>query len=88
VPGDKSISHRALLVAALARGRSVIRGLNCGGDVLATAGAIRRLGVGCTVDTDAATAVVASVGGDSLGEPADVIDAGNSGTTLRTALGL
>lgn len=87
-PGDKSISHRALLVAALARGRSVVRGLNCGRDVLATAGAIRRLGVGCAVDTDAATAVVDSGGGGSLGEPADVIDAGNSGTTLRTALGL
>jgi 3-phosphoshikimate 1-carboxyvinyltransferase len=88
VPGDKSISHRALLLAAVARGASVVRGINRGRDVLATARAIGRLGARATMDPDAATAVVESPGWDELVEPPTVIDAGNSGTTLRTVLGL
>ncbi|MQA98947.1 MAG: 3-phosphoshikimate 1-carboxyvinyltransferase [Actinobacteria bacterium] len=88
VPGDKSISHRALMLAALAAGDSELTGLNVGHDVLATARAIGALGA--TVGVDAATthATIRSPGAEGLTEPHDVIDAGNSGTTLRCLLGV
>jgi len=90
VPGDKSISHRALLLAALAEGRSVIRGLGDGVDVGSTMAAVRRLGATVTVEAawPRPVVVVDSPGRDGLSEPDDVVDAGNSGTTARLALGL
>ncbi len=90
VPGDKSISHRALLLASLAEGRSVIRGLSDGADVRSTMAAVGRLGV--RVTTVAAwprpLVTVESPGRAGLSEAADVIDAGNSGTTSRLFAGL
>ncbi len=81
VPGDKSISHRALLLAALAEGISVVRGLSTGADVAATAAAVQALGA--VVDGHLVT------GGRSLlHEPAGVVDVGNSGTTIRLLAGL
>lgn len=92
VPGDKGISHRALLVAALAPGRSTIRGLADGDDVRRTRVALERLCVPIKVSEladDAASAVVVqSTGVDGLREPDAVIDCGNSGTTMRTLAGL
>ena len=88
VPGDKSISHRALIVAALARGTSTIAGLNVGHDVLATTRAVSLLGAGVEVDVHGERARVEGPGADGLHEPADVVDAGNSGTTLRCLLGV
>jgi 3-phosphoshikimate 1-carboxyvinyltransferase len=88
VPGDKSISHRALLLGALGRGRSVITGINLGADVLSTVAAIRALSVVCELDGASARALVDGDGWDGLREPRVQIDAGNSGTTLRTVLGL
>src|SRR5918997_4530665 len=88
VPGDKSISHRALILSALAEGRSSIRGCNLGRDVLSTVGALRALGVGCTVDREAARAEVQGQGWEGMAEPSSVVDAGNSGTTLRLLLGV
>jgi 3-phosphoshikimate 1-carboxyvinyltransferase len=90
-PGDKSISHRALLLAALAEGESRIGGSGDGDDVRSTAGLIAALGVdvervgggGRTVDYR-----VVSPGADGLEEPDGVLDCGNSGTTLRLATGL
>jgi 3-phosphoshikimate 1-carboxyvinyltransferase len=81
VPGDKSVSHRALLLGALAEGTSHVRGLSDGDDVGRTAGALRALG--------------ARIGGDSveggrhrLHAPSEPLDAGNSGTTMRLLAGL
>jgi 3-phosphoshikimate 1-carboxyvinyltransferase len=86
VPGDKSISHRALIVGALARGRSSLTGLNTGRDVAATAAALRLLGVEVSVRSGSAELV--GRGLRSLNEPGDVLDCGNSATTLRMLLGV
>jgi len=81
VPGDKSISHRALLLAALAEGRSRITGLSKGDDVACTEVAVQAMGA--DIDGDVV------VGGRSrLGEPAHVIDVGNSGTGIRLLAGI
>jgi 3-phosphoshikimate 1-carboxyvinyltransferase len=86
VPGDKSIGHRALLFAALAEGRSVIRGLSGGLDNRATAAAFRAMGV--TIDEKDDVAIVEGVGLDGLRLPTTSIDCGNSGTTMRLLAGL
>ncbi|HEX2294607.1 MAG TPA: 3-phosphoshikimate 1-carboxyvinyltransferase [Actinomycetota bacterium] len=87
VPGDKSISHRALVLASLARGTSAITGLNPGEDVRATARAVAALGA--TVDlSDEDNVEVEGYGIDGLREAADVLDLGNSGTSMRTLLGV
>ena len=81
VPGDKSISHRALLLAALAEGRSTVRGLSAGDDVARTRAAI--VALGAEVDGDRITG-----GRSRLHEPADVVDVGNSGTSIRLLAGI
>jgi len=88
VPGDKSISHRALILAALARGRSVIARPNLGDDVAATATMLRALGADCALDRSKAQALVESKGRTSLREPQSVLDAGNSGTSIRLLAGV
>ena len=88
LPGDKSISHRALILAALARGRSRLRGINVGADVGATAGALAALGVRSRLDAANATAEVEGCGWAGLAEPEDVVDVGNSGTSLRLLAGV
>jgi len=87
VPGDKSISHRALMLGALAVGRSEIRGLLEGEDVLATAAALRALGAGVERHEDGSWSVD-GVGVGGLAEPDAVLDLGNSGTAARLLLGL
>ncbi len=87
VPGDKSISHRALMFGALAVGTTEITGLLEGEDVLRTAAAMRALGA--TVDQLAPGRWrVAGRGVGGLVEPADVLDMGNSGTAARLLCGL
>jgi 3-phosphoshikimate 1-carboxyvinyltransferase len=91
LPGDKSISHRALLLAALAAGESQIDGAGDGEDVRTTAALIRRLGV--LVERIAGegrrvTYRVVSAGVDGLREADGVLDCANSGTTLRLAAGI
>ncbi len=87
IPGDKSISHRALMLGALAIGRTHIVGLLEGEDVHATAAAMRALGV--TVVRDAPGIWhVDGVGVGGLKEPVQVLDMGNSGTAARLLLGL
>jgi 3-phosphoshikimate 1-carboxyvinyltransferase len=81
VPGDKSISHRALLLAALAEGTSVVRGLSDGDDVARTRAAVETMGA--TFDGEKITG-----GRSRLHEPADVLDMGNSGTGIRLLAGL
>lgn len=90
-PGDKSISHRALLLAALAVGETAITGLLEGDDVQHTAAALRQLGVMVTRDGahgGPGTWRVNGVGVGGLLPPDDVIDLGNSGTAARLLCGL
>ncbi len=87
VPGDKSISHRALMFGALAVGETRITGLLTGEDVLRTAGAMRALGAEVSRDQDG-TWRVAGRGIGGLTEPADVLDMGNSGTAARLLCGI
>jgi 3-phosphoshikimate 1-carboxyvinyltransferase len=87
LPGDKSISHRALLFGALAEGRTTIRGLLEGHDVIATADAMCALGAHVVRDADG-TWTVDGVGVGALLEPAEPLDFGNSGTGVRLVLGL
>jgi 3-phosphoshikimate 1-carboxyvinyltransferase len=84
VPGDKSVSHRALLFSALASGPSTIRGLLRAEDVLATRRAVEALGA-VTRDEGAVVRVEPP---ERLREPPDVIDCGNSGTSLRLLCGV
>jgi len=87
VPGDKSISHRALMFGALAIGETRITGLLTGEDVLRTAAAMRALGAEVTRDADG-TWRVAGRGIGGLTEPEDVLDMGNSGTAARLLCGI
>lgn len=87
VPGDKSISHRALLFGALAEGRTTIRGLLEGHDVLATAEAVRALGARVARDDDGLWKVD-GVGVGALLEPDRTLDFGNAGTGARLVLGM
>ena len=86
-PGDKSISHRALMLGALAVGRTRVTGLLEGADVLATAGALRHLGVPVERHEDGAW-TVDGVGPGGLAEPDSVLDMGNAGTAARLLLGI
>ncbi|MDX1621744.1 MAG: hypothetical protein R3320_12180, partial [Nitriliruptorales bacterium] len=86
VPGDKSISHRALIIGALVGEPVEVRGVADSEDVLATAGALERLGATITLalrDDRLAGTVTGP-----LREPEDVLDCGNSGTALRLLAGV
>ena len=86
VPGDKSISHRALIFGAMAVGETRITGLLEGQDVLDTASAMRAFGATVTRHGEGAWSVN-GVGVGGFSEPADVIDCGNSGTGVRLIMG-
>jgi 3-phosphoshikimate 1-carboxyvinyltransferase len=86
VPGDKSISHRALMLGAIAVGETVIDGLLEGEDVRATAAALRAMGA--EIETKDGRWHVWGRGVGGLAEPAQVLDMGNSGTAARLLLGL
>jgi len=86
IPGDKSVSHRALIFGAMAIGETVITGLLEGEDVLDTAKAMRALGAIVTRDDDG-TWRVHGVGTGGFMEPNHVIDCGNSGTGCRLIMG-
>src|SRR5271155_2315458 len=92
VPGDKSISHRALMFGALAIGETRITGLLEGEDVLRTAAAMRALGAEVAHDPngakDGGTWRVAGRGVGGLTEPTDILDMGNSGTAARLLCGI
>ena len=103
MPGDKSISHRALLLATLAAGESRIVGAGDGADVRSTAGIMRALGARVEPDGEGEGAaerggapgrgrnvgyLVVSPGADGLTQPASTLDCGNSGTSLRLIAGM
>ncbi|MDR9405299.1 MAG: 3-phosphoshikimate 1-carboxyvinyltransferase, partial [Halothece sp. Uz-M2-17] len=87
IPGDKSISHRALMFGAIARGQTRIQGLLLGEDPRSTAHCLRAMGANIS-ELNSQEVIVEGVGLDYLKEPTEVLDAGNSGTTVRLMLGL
>jgi 3-phosphoshikimate 1-carboxyvinyltransferase len=87
IPGDKSISHRALMLGALAEGETVIHGLLLGEDPRSTAACFRAMGADIT-ELNTEEVRVQGIGLGKLQEPVDVLDAGNSGTTMRLMLGI
>jgi len=87
VPGDKSISHRALMFSALAVGKSRVEGLLEGEDVLSTAAALRAMGARIERD-DAGVWHIEGVGVGGLLQPETALDMGNSGTSTRLLMGL
>jgi 3-phosphoshikimate 1-carboxyvinyltransferase len=86
VPGDKSISHRAVMFNAIAEGKAEITHFLLGADCLSTIACFRAMGV--HIEQHADRVVVHGVGLRGLREPYDVLDCGNSGTTLRLMTGL
>ncbi|HUR21112.1 MAG TPA: hypothetical protein VMZ90_09915, partial [Vicinamibacterales bacterium] len=84
VPGDKSISHRYVLLSSLAPGRSVIEHLSSGADVAATIACVRALGADVTVISPGVVAVT----GRDWTRPLAALNAENSGTTIRLMAGL
>jgi 3-phosphoshikimate 1-carboxyvinyltransferase len=87
VPGDKSISHRSLMLSALAVGESVVEGLLEGEDVLATAAAMRAMGAQIERGADGRW-TIDGVGVGGLLQPGKALDMGNSGTSTRLLMGL
>lgn len=90
IPGDKSISHRALMLGAIAQGQTRIQGLLLGEDPRSTASCFRAMGAQISDLNDLTTdwITVEGIGLGQLQEPADVLNTGNSGTTTRLMLGL
>ncbi len=86
VPGDKSISHRALLFSSLAKGKSEIKGLSTGADVKSTMSCLRQLGV--KIEESGGAFKVYGEGKWAFSKPGSMIDSGNSGTTMRLLTGI
>ena len=87
VPGDKSISHRSLILNAMARGAARVTGLSNGEDVMSTMACLRGMGVEIIEGGGPGEYTVAGQG-PMLQEPPDILDAGNSGTSMRLLSGL
>ncbi|NLM51615.1 MAG: 3-phosphoshikimate 1-carboxyvinyltransferase [Firmicutes bacterium] len=86
VPGDKSISHRSVLLGALAKGQTQVQGFLAAADCLATINCLRQLGI--TITIEGTTVLIDGGGPEKLQEPGNILDCGNSGTTARLLLGI
>ena len=86
VPGDKSISHRAIMFGSMATGTTTVEGFLMGEDCLSTISCFKKLGVKIDITDEVVT--IHSEGEDAWEEPSEVLDTGNSGTTTRLMLGL
>lgn len=86
VPGDKSISHRSIMFGAIAKGRTTVTNFLPGEDCLSTIVCFKKLGVQIEQIND--RAIVDGTGFEGLQEPADILDVGNSGTTIRLLMGI
>jgi 3-phosphoshikimate 1-carboxyvinyltransferase len=86
VPGDKSISHRAIMFGAIGNGKTVIRNFLKGADCLSTISCFKKLGV--EIEENSEEIIVHGKGWDGLKEPSSILDVGNSGTTTRLLLGV
>jgi 3-phosphoshikimate 1-carboxyvinyltransferase len=87
VPGDKSMSHRSIMLGSIAEGRTTVSGFLEGEDALATLASFRDMGVQIT-DPDAGELTIDGVGLSGLEPPKQVMDVGNSGTSIRLMMGL
>jgi len=86
IPGDKSISHRAVMFGSLAAGQTRIQGILTGEDVLATAQAFQKMGA--KISQEAEEWVIEGVGNGNLHAPQEILDFGNAGTGVRLTMGL
>ncbi|MGN7296147.1 3-phosphoshikimate 1-carboxyvinyltransferase [Ferdinandcohnia sp. SAFN-114] len=86
IPGDKSISHRSIMLGAIAEGKTIVDNFLLGEDCLSTISCFQKLGVKITQDKDHVE--IEGVGFEGLREPDVVLDTGNSGTTTRLMVGL
>lgn len=86
IPGDKSISHRAVMFGALAHGETEIENFLAGADCLSTISCFRQMGV--DIEQNGTKVRVSGKGIDALTEPEGILDVGNSGTTTRLMLGI
>lgn len=86
MPGDKSISHRAAMIAALAEGTSRIRNFSTSADCNSTLSCLEALGV--TIECDGTNLLISGVGNDGLRTPKAALNCGNSGTTMRLLAGI
>ena len=87
VPGDKSMSHRVIMLGSIAEGKTEVSGFLEGEDALATLSAFRDMGV-IISDPDSGRLVIEGVGLDGLQVPRGIMDVGNSGTSIRLMAGL
>ena len=87
VPGDKSVSHRSLILNAIANGSATVTGISDGADVRSTAACLRAMGVSIEPLDEPGSFQVSGLG-PNLQEPSDTLDAGNSGTSMRLLSGL
>ncbi|MDQ0271073.1 3-phosphoshikimate 1-carboxyvinyltransferase [Cytobacillus purgationiresistens] len=86
IPGDKSISHRSIMFGAIAEGKTVVANFLLGEDCLSTIECFRKLGV--QIEQKDGEVIVHGKGFDGLMEPSDILDVGNSGTTIRLIMGI
>jgi 3-phosphoshikimate 1-carboxyvinyltransferase len=86
IPGDKSISHRGLILGALASGRTEVVDILEGGDVQSTARCLRALGV--TITKKENVTLIDGIGAKGFSKPSEILDCGNSGTTMRVMMGV
>ena len=88
VPGDKSISHRSLILGSIAEGETTISGFLNSEDPISTANCLRNLGVKITDILEGEPFEVVGRGLEGFEEPKEILDCGNSGTTMRLIMGL
>lgn len=86
VPGDKSVSHRSIMFGAIADGITEVENFLLGEDCLSTISCFRKLGV--DIEQDGSKVKIQGVGAQGLKTPSEILDVGNSGTTIRLMLGL
>ncbi|XQY90395.1 3-phosphoshikimate 1-carboxyvinyltransferase [Metabacillus sp. HB246100] len=86
IPGDKSISHRAVMFGSIAKGKTEIRNFLMGADCLSTVSCFKKMGVEIEVSKE--VVIVKGNGYEGLKEPKDILDVGNSGTTTRLMMGI
>jgi 3-phosphoshikimate 1-carboxyvinyltransferase len=86
IPGDKSVSHRSIMFGAIAEGRTEVTNFLMGEDCLSTVSCFRKLGVSITNEGN--KMIIDGKGFEGLKEPSEVLDVGNSGTTIRLLLGI
>ncbi len=86
LPGDKSISHRAAMIASIAHGESILENFSSAQDCAATLDCLQALGV--RVEKDGSTITIFGTGASGLQKPAEILNAQNSGTTMRLLSGI